>query len=177
MSRRTRTARGAALAAVLALVVAAPVAAEQPTTTVIHRTTDHFGADESGCGFAVTRVFDDKSRLTIKDFSSGVEVLLRHETITITNDDNDVSTVVRTFAREADWYDADADVYRGVISGQWIFGFYPGDMGPDGQVVPDGPGYGLLFTGRGWYTWDDNVGHITEFRYEGTFSDVCAALS
>jgi hypothetical protein len=177
MSRLTRAARGAALAAALALVVAAPAAAVQPTTTVIHRTTDHFGADESGCGFAVTRVFDDKSRLTIKDFSSGVEVLLRHETITITNDGTGASTVVQTFAREADWYDAGADVYRGVVSGRWIFAFYPGDMGPDGQIIPDGEGFGLLFTGRGYYTWDDNVGHITEFRYEGIYSDVCAALS
>jgi hypothetical protein len=163
-------------AMVLILVAAAPVAATQPTTTVVHLTTDHFSAEESGCGFAVTRVFDDKSRITTKDFSDGVEVRLRHETITITNDDNGVSTVVQAFSRSAEWY-AGAGLYPGEISGQWIFGFYPGDMGPDGQIVPDGGGYGLLFTGRGSYTWDDNVGHITQFRYEGTYIDVCAAIS
>jgi hypothetical protein len=177
MVRPRHAARGALIAFAVALVAAAPAAAVQPTTTVIRPTTDHFGADESGCGFAVTRVFDDKSRLTIKDFSSGVEVRLRHETITISNDDTGASTVVQAFSRSAEWYEPDTNTYPGEISGQWIFAFYAGDMGPDGQIVPDGAAYGLLFTGRGWYTWDDNVGHITQFRYEGTYSDVCAALS
>jgi len=176
MKKLARTAPGAAIALVLALAAAGPAAAAQPTTTVVHRTSDHFGADESGCGFAVTRVFDDKARLTTKDFASGVEVRLRHEVITITHDDTGASTVVRAFSRSAEWY-AGGGLYPGEVSGQWIFAFYPGDMGPDGQIVPDGAAFGLLFTGRGWYTWDDNVGHITEFRYEGTYSDVCAALS
>ena len=176
MNTIRRMASGAAVALALALAAAAPAAAAQPTTTVIHRTTDHFGADESGCGFAVTRVFDDNARITTRDFSSGVEVRLRHEVITITNDDSGASTVVRAFSRSAEWYAGDG-LYLGEVSGQWIFAFYPGDMGPAGQIVPDGPGLGLLFTGRGYYTWDDNVGHITEFRYEGTYMDVCAALS
>jgi hypothetical protein len=176
MKALARTASGAVVALVLALAAAAPAAADQPTTTVIHRTTDHFSAEESGCGFAVTRVFDEKARITTKDFTSGVEVRLRHEVITITNDDTGASTVVRAFSRSAEWYAGDG-LYPGEVSGQWIFAFYPGDMGPDGQIVPDGQAYGLLFTGRGYYTWDDNVGHITEFRYEGIYSDVCAALS
>lgn len=176
MRRLTRTAPGAVATLVLALAVAAPAAATQPTTTVVHRTTDNFSAEESGCGFAVTRVFDDKSRITIKDFSSGVELRLRHEVITITNDNTGASTVVRAFSGSAEWY-AGNGLYQGEVSGQWIFAFYPGDMGPDGQIVPDDGGYGLLFTGRGYYTWDDNVGHITQFRYQGTYMDVCAALS
>ena len=176
MGKVTRTAPGAVIALVVALAAAAPAAATQPVTTVIHRTTDHFSAEESGCGFAVTRTFDDNARITIRDFSSGVEVRLRHEVITITNDDTGASTVVRAFSRSAEWYAGDG-LYPGEVSGQWIFAFYPGDMGPDGQIVPNGGGYGLLFTGRGYYTWDDNVAHITQFRYEGTYIDVCAALS
>jgi len=176
MRKLMRPALGAAIALVLALAAAAPAAADQPITTVIHRTTDHFSAEESGCGFAVTRTFSDKSRITVKDFSSGVEVRLRHEVITIRNDDSGATTVVRAFSHSAEWYAGDG-LYPGEVSGQWIFAFYPGEMGPDGQIVPDGGGYGLLFTGRGYYTWDDNVGHITQFRYEGTYIDVCAALS
>ena len=71
--RLIRAARGAVIALVLALIAAAPAAAAAPTKTVLHPTFDHYQADESGCGFAVDRVFNSGARITILDFTNGRE--------------------------------------------------------------------------------------------------------
>src|SRR5437870_2284136 len=69
--RLTRTARGAAIALVFALVVAAPAAASQPTRTVTHFTGDrvaHFPAGD-GCTFDVTVYLSTRAHVTVTEFS------------------------------------------------------------------------------------------------------------
>jgi hypothetical protein len=170
-----RAARGAAMALVFAIVVAAPVAAAAPTKTVLHPISDYYGPADSGCGFAVTRVFNSGARTTYFDYADGSELVTFNSVKTITNLDNDKTFTLHTVGHIYEWVDA-AGLVQGQGNGQFIFGFYPGDVGPDGSVV-QAPGLGYYFTGIAWYTWDPNTEHITAFSYQGSFVDVCAALS
>jgi hypothetical protein len=174
MSRLSRTARGAVIALVLALVAAAPTAAAAPIKTVIHPTFDEFGADESGCGFAVSRTFEPGARKTYFDYADGSEMLTANNTKTITNLDNGKTFTAHTAYRDFEWIDAAGKV-EGKINGQFIFGFYPGDTGPFGTVAA--PGLAYYWTGIAWYTWDPVTEHLTAFSYQASYVDVCAALS
>lgn len=175
MSRPTRAARGAVIALMLSLVVAAPAAAVQPTKTVLHRTHDSFDAQDSGCGFPASRMFNSGARKTIKDFVDGQELTTVNEVRTITNLDNGKTYVERAVGHDIEWLDA-AGLVQGRSNGQFIFAFYPGDIGPDGSVV-QAPGLAYDFTGIAWYAWDPSTEHLTAFSYQGSFVDVCAALT
>lgn len=170
----SRAARGAVIAMVLMFAVAAPAAATAPIKTVVHPTFDQFGADDSGCGFAVSRQFDPNARKTYFDYADGSEMLVANNTKTITNLENGKTFTAHTAYRDMEWWDEAGDV-AGQLSGRFIFAFYPGDTGPDGVVAA--PGLGLYFTGIAWFTWDPDSGHITAFSYLGSYVDVCAALS
>ena len=170
-----RSARGAVIALALALVVAAPVAAAQPIKTVVHPTPDSFSAQDSGCGFAVSRTFKSGSRVTYFDYADGSERVTQNRVITITNLDNDKTVTVHSVGHRFEWWN-DAGQVQGQAEGQFIFAFYPGDIGPDGSVV-QAPGQAYLFTGIAWYTWDPNTEHISAYSYQGSSVDICAALS
>lgn len=164
-----------ALTLVLAFTVAAPAAAAQPTRTVIHPISDYYGPADSGCGFAVSRVFNSGARTTFFDYADGSELSTVNNVKTITNLDNGKTFTEHSVSHRFEWFDAAAGVWRGQINGQFIFAFYPGDIGPLGPVAA--PGQGYYMTGIAWYTWDPNTEHISEFSYQGSFVDVCAALS
>jgi hypothetical protein len=175
LSRLPRAARGAVVALVLALVVAAPAAAAAPTITVLHPTEDYYSAQDSGCGFPVSRVFNPGATTTIFDYPDGSELVVAHNVKTITNLDNGKTFTQRTSVVGFERYDG-AGLVQGQRDGKFIFGFAPGDIGPDGKVV-EAPGLGYEFTGIARYTWDPNTEHLTAFSYRGSFVDICAALS
>ena len=175
MKAPARTASGAVVALVVALAMAAPAAAAKPVKTVVHPTSDSFNAQDSGCGFPVSRDFKSGSRTTYFDYADGSERATINRVITITNLDTDKSVTVHTVGHRFEWWN-DAGMVQGQAEGQFIFAFYPGDIGPDGSVV-QGPGLGYLFTGIAWYTWDPNTEHISAFSFRGSFVDICAALS
>jgi hypothetical protein len=173
MAGLIRVVRGVVPALALVLVVSAPVAAAEPTRTVFDLTgTTTFSADESGCGFAVSASYAPRSRATVTDFSDGTEVYMEHSVSTLTA--NSKTFVKRNFYYDVATVDA-SGVMHGVEYGQSTWSFLPGDIGPYGLV--GAPGLGLHFDGTVRYTYDLNIGAITEFAYTGKITDVCALLS
>ena len=174
MARLIRSARGAVIAVVLAVLWAAPAAAAQPTRTVFHPTGGLHPAGQ-GCAFDISYVDAPGARITITDFSDGTEMTVVHAIATLTNDDTGATFVHMAFFHDVFWLDAANGVYRDMTNGQFVVWFYPGDVGPYGIVGDDG--LALRFEGTVWAAYDPTTFAITEFAYQGTITDVCAALS
>lgn len=173
----TRAARGALIAVALALVASAPAAAAQPTRIVIDGGpgTRQLPAG-TFCDFDVTSDRPLGSRLTIWDFSDGREALVGNVVRrTITNDATGATFVASTTAHEVDWFDADSTLVRGVATGQFMYQFVPGDVGPDGVVLDHL--LELFIQGQATYVFDSNTGATLEITIEGTATDICAAIS
>jgi hypothetical protein len=172
-----RSARGAVIAVVLALVVAAPAAAAQPTRTVTHFSAGatHFPAG-TGCEFDVTAYRTDNSFSIITDFSDGREMGIFHSSRrTIVNDATGATFVETTANREVDRFDTDAGVIRGSVTGQSIFQFAVGDVAPDGSIVDHV--YAIFIRGKVSYVIDDTTFATLAISVEGTYTDICAAIS
>jgi len=174
MARLTRTARGAVIALILAVVWAAPAAAAQPTRTVSHPTGGSHPAGQ-GCAFDISYVDAPGSRITVTDFSDGREAADVHAVATLTNDETGATFVHKAFFHDVSWFDAADGVYRDVTHGQFVVWFFPGDVGPYGIVGADG--LSLRIEGTVWSAWGPNANAITEFAYVGTVTNVCALLS
>ncbi len=176
MSRLTRTARGSVIAIALALVAAAPAAAVQPTRTVIVAgPVSHYPAG-TGCDFDVTVYRSPGSRTTITDFSDGHEMLLNHATHrTIVNDATGAAFVETSAYREVDRFDADAGVIRGAVTGQSIFAFAPGDVAPNGSIVDHT--YSIFIRGKVSYVIDATTFATLAISVQGSYTDICAAIS
>jgi hypothetical protein len=170
--RLARSARGAVIALVLALVVAAPVAAAQPTRTVDGLSSFvipaglscpfDVAAEPSG-GFITTTIFND-GRVQLSVRARGAYVNLATGARFPTLD---------TY-RDLSRYDDATGIHVGTENGETTWSFYPGDMGPFGIVQYPGALY--HFVGTVSYTADADF-HILTFANTGTLTDVCAALS
>ena len=68
----------------------------------------------------------------------------------------------------------DGGLIRGEISGQFIWQFYPGDVGLDGVVLDHL--LALFMVGRATYVVDANSGATLEINFIGTSTDICAAI-
>ena len=174
MARLTRSAHGAAIALVFALLVAAPAAAAQPTRTVFHPTGGLHPAGQ-GCAFNISYVDAPGARITVTDFSDGSEASDVHAVATLTNDSTGSTFVHKAFFHDVNWLDAANGVFRGMTNGQSVFWFFPGDVGPYGIV--GGDGLALRIEGTIWYAADATTFAVKEFSYQGTVTDVCALLS
>ncbi len=174
MSRLTRTVRGAGIAVALALLVAAPAAAAQPTRTVIVAgPATHYPAG-TGCDFDVTVYRPRGGWNTFTDFSDGREAIVNHVVErTITNDTTGATFVETSVAHEVDRFDGDLII--GAINGQFIFQFFPGDVGPDGVVLDHL--LALYVQGRATYVVDGTTFATLAISIVGTTTDICAALS
>lgn len=173
-TRLPRTARGAVIAMALALVVAAPAAAAQPTRTIIWAGPVGYFPAGSGCDFDVTVYRSPGSRTTISDFSSGTETILNHASHrAITNDATGAQFVESSISHEADTFDG--DLIHGSINGQFIWQFYPGDVGPDGLVLDHL--LALFVVGQATYTVDANTYATLAIDFVGQMTDICAAIS
>ena len=172
--RLTRTTRGAVVALALALLGAAPAAAAQPTRTVIVAgPVAHYPAG-TGCEFDVTVYRSPGSRTTITDFSDGNEMLLNHATHrTITNDATGATFVEESISHEVDTFPN--GLITGTINGQFIWEFYPGDVGPDGVVLDHL--LALYVQGVATYVVDGTTYATLEIHIVGTITDICAAIS
>ena len=171
----TRTARGAVIALALALIAAAPAAAAQPTRTVTYvGLVAHYPAG-TGCDFDVTVYRSAGSRYTNTSFSDGRFVTENHAVHrTITNDATGATFVESSISHEVDRFD-DAGLIVGTISGQFIWQFYPGDVGPDGVVLDHL--LALFIQGTATYVVDANTGATLKITIVGTTTDICAAIS
>jgi hypothetical protein len=172
--RLTRSARGAVIALALAVLWATPAAASQPTRTVLHPTGGLHPAGQ-GCAFDISYVDAQGAFIAVTDFSDGTEAAIVHAVATLTNDDTGATFVHKAFFHDVDWFDAADGVWRAVTSGQSVFWFYPGDVGPYGIVGADG--LALRIEGTIWSAWDPNANAVTEFAYVGTVTNVCTLLS
>jgi hypothetical protein len=174
MNQLTRTARGTVIALGLALVVAAPAAAAQPTrTVVVAPPLTHYPAG-TGCDFDVTVYRPAGGWTAITDFSDGREMLINHAIKrTITNDATGATFVEESISREVDRFENGQIV--GMISGQFIWQFYPGDVGPDGVVLDHL--LALYIQGSATYVVDANTFATLAITLQGTATDICAALS
>lgn len=176
MTRLTRPARGAAIGLGLALVIAAPVAAAQPTRSV-YRATDlveHFPAG-TGCTFDVTVGLTPGAQLTVTDFSDGREVVEVHSMHrTITDDATGATFVENQEFRDAEWIDATSGLLRGESSGQFIDQFFSGDVGPYG-VVDQPVAYSVI--GSQTYVVDPTTYATLALSIKGTITNICAAIS
>jgi hypothetical protein len=157
------------IAAALTLLIASSAGARAPYR-------EHLPADDNvfpGCSFDVnvhpegrrTLTIFDSGRLTIH--VSGVEAM--------TNADTGFS---KSYARNylfRESFDEHDNVVRGQISGRFGWIIVPGDVGPDGEVDPDG---GLVnIVGQLRYTADPDTFAITSFQVRGTLTDICAELA
>ena len=174
MSRLTRSARGAVIALMLALVCAAPTAAAQPTRTVFS-SQSHVDPAGTACPFDVLFEPLPGGFDAITDFSDGREAFSAHVDVLVTNQESGATFVHKAKFTGIDRYDPATGIDLGVTNGQVLMQFYPGDMGPFGVVGSSGAL--LRFVGTSWYTWDANANAITAFGYQGTVTDVCALLS
>jgi hypothetical protein len=171
----TLSARGAVIALGLALVLAAPAAAAQPTRTVIDaQPFTHYPAGTGCADFDVTVYRPQGGWTAITDFSDGREAIVTHVIErTITNDATGATFVETSVANEVDRLENGQII--GTISGQFILEFYPGDVGPDGVVLD----HVLALYIQGWATYvvDDTTFATLAIQINGTTTDICAALS
>ena len=177
MTKLTRTARGAVIALVLALVWATPAAAVQPTRTVTHLTGDrvgHFPAG-TGCTFDVTVYVNSRAHVTVTEFSDGREVYEVHSMKrTITSDVTGTSFVENQEYHDVEWIDPTSGLRLGESSGQFIDQFFPGDVGPYGVV--DQP-VAFAIIGSQTYVLDPTTYATLALTIEGTVTNICAAIS
>jgi len=174
MAKLTRSVRGAVIAVALALLLAAPAAAAQPTRTVFYPTGGLHPAGQ-GCAFDISFVDAPGSRITVTDFSNGTEATDVHAIATLTNDATGATFVHKAFFHDLSWFDAANGVWRDVTNGQVVVWLYPGDIGPYGIVGADG--LAVRIEGTVWSAWDPNANAVTEFAYKGTVTNVCTLLS
>ena len=170
----TRSARGAVIALVLAVVWAAPAAATQPTRTVVAaQPITHFPAG-TGCDFDVTVYRPLGGWTAITDFSGGREAIVNHAIQrTITNDATGATFVEESISHEVDTFPN--GLITGKINGQFIWQFYPGDVGPDGIVLDHL--LALYIQGNASYVVDGTTFATLEIDIVGTMTDICAAIS
>jgi hypothetical protein len=170
----TRTARGAVIALVLAVVWAAPAAAVQPTRTVISSVPfTHYPAG-TGCDFDVTVYRPQGGWVAFTDFSDGRETIIAHVIQrTITNDVTGATFVETSVSHEVDRFENGQIL--GMINGQFIWQFYPGDVGPDGAIVDHL--LALYIQGSATYVVDGTTFATLAITIKGTMTDICAALS
>jgi hypothetical protein len=177
MLKLTRRARGAVIAVVLALVVAAPAAAAQPTRTVIYFDPGtRLLPAGTFCAFDVTSDRVMGARLTFTDFSDGREASMGLTVRrTYSNPATGASFAADTTAHEVDRFDPDTTLVRGEATGQFIYQFVPGDVGPGGVIVDHL--LEIYIQGKVTYVYDANTGATLEITIVGTTTDICAAIS
>jgi len=175
--RLPRVARGAVIALVLTVMVAAPAAAAQPTRTVTHLPGDrvgHFPAG-TGCTFDVTVYSSPPAHVAVTDFSYGTEVYEVHGMMrTITSDVTGKTFLDNLQYRDAEWIDPATGMIRGETSGQFIDTFWPGDVGPYG-VVTENVSYAII--GSQTYVLDPNTYATLALTIKGTITNICEVIS
>lgn len=151
-------------ASALALVAAPTAGAGQPFTEPIPLEDQVLPV----CAFDVG--FDRDGREYMRIFDSGRFTVHSYGRPTLTNADTDESVSYRLRYLFTDTGDG-----RGSVTGRSLWTINPGDVGPSGEVDPDG---GLIHVvGRLHYVADPETFAITSLTIDGRVTDVCDALS
>ena len=174
MTNLKRTARGVVIAVVLALTVAAPAAAAQPSRTVSHLLSTWVLPAGTACAFDVEGQPSSGFR-TSTSFSDGREMYSVHAKGAYVNMATGARFETRDIFTEVDRFDPVTGILTGLNDGATTSSFSPGDMGPFGVVGSNGALY--HFVGTIHYTYDTNTNAFDIVSYSGTVTDVCAALS
>ena len=175
LARPTRPAAGAAIALVLAIAAAAPVAAAEPTRTVyqLHYPFFTIGAGNA-CDFAVEGhpSWGFQASTQFSDGSTQWSVRAHGAYVNPANGDS--------YWVEDNWRDRDVPIAGGTrifstVNGQATYTFYPGDMGPYG-LVDHVVMYHIV--GTTYATWDSVTYQTYAFSWHGgTITNVCEELS
>jgi hypothetical protein len=175
MNTLRRTASGAAIALVIALAAAAPVAAAQPDRYVITGTlVSHYPAGE-GCEFDVTAYKLPSAHTTVTTFSDGTQFYDAHSLHRrIVNDATGAEYDENIVSHEVDHVDG-AGIDHGSINGQFIWEFYPGDVYLDGTILDHV--VALDMVGSATYVVNWNTGATLQISFVGQYADICAAIS
>lgn len=172
LARLPRAARGAVIALGLALVVAAPAAAAQPTRTV-HGLHGFTIPADMACPFDVEGQ-PSSGFSAYTEFSDGRLMGSVHAKGDYVNAETGARYPTLDNFQFVQWYDAITGNTYVVLEGQAADSFLPGDTGPFGTVGAHGAFYD--FVGRITFTIDAN-GATTQFSWVGTATNICAALS
>jgi hypothetical protein len=159
-----RKLRTALVVTALALVAVPTATATQPYTEPIDLEPHVF----SDCGYDIG--FEPDGTDYMRIFDSGRFTVHSHGSPTLTNLETGESKTYRLRYQFQDTGDG-----HGQISGRFLFVILPGDVGPSGEVDPDG---GLVhIVGRLELVADPETFAITSFQVSGRLTDVCAALA
>jgi hypothetical protein len=173
--RLARTARGAVIALALALVVAAPAAAAQPTRTVYPLHYPFFTiAAGNGCDFAVEGHPSWGFQVGTEFSDGSVQYSVRAHGAYV-NPANGDSYWVEDNWRDRDTFVAGTTLVHSVVNGQATYTFYAGDMGPYGLVT-----HVIMYhiVGTTYATWDSVTYQTYAFKWTGgTITNVCDELS
>ncbi|HET9682047.1 MAG TPA: hypothetical protein VFP19_08405 [Candidatus Limnocylindrales bacterium] len=175
MARLTRAARGAAIALVFALLLAAPAAAAAPTPV---RTVYALSPFTIPAGQACT--FDVEGHpywgFTAKTvFPNGLIAHSVRAHGAYVNPANGATYLTADNFYVIDDVDPATGIDHVTLDGMAADSFLPGDTGPFGIVGPDPAFYD--FVGRITFDYNLNTGVTTNFTWHGTATDICAALS
>jgi hypothetical protein len=181
LSRLPRVARGAGIAAVLTLAVAAPAAAASPAAavatpirTVHHDLTPFTIPAGQACTFDVQgQPYWGFSAKTV--FPNGLifHSVRAHGAYVNAETGARYETADNFFA--IDNVDPVTNIDHVTLDGMAADSFLPGDTGPYGIVGP-GPAF-YDFVGRITFDYNLDTGVTTNFTWKGTATDICAALS
>jgi hypothetical protein len=158
----------AAVGAAIVLAGAAGAGAHQPFREPIELTPDVIPL----CTFNIQFTPHGAEYQTL--FDSGRVTVHAHGSPTLTNLDTGYSKVylLRHILRQT--FDADTNEFVANISGRLLFEILPGDVGPSGEVDPDG---GMVYiVGQLRFTVDPDTFALTSFTVNGAMTDVCADL-
>ena len=159
-----RKLRTACVVTALALVAVPAASATQPYTEPIDLDPQVI----SECGYDIG--FEPKGTEYMRIFDSGRFTVHSHGSPTLTNLETGESKTYRLRYQFQDTGDG-----HGEISGRFLFTILPGDVGPSGEVDPDG---GIVhIVGRLDMVADPDTFAITSFQVSGRLTDVCAALA
>lgn len=170
----TRPARGAFIAVVLALMVAAPAAASTPPTRIVRDLHPFVLPAGTACAFDVAGE-PTGGFVAVTTFSDGtVQVSVRARGAYV-NLDTGARFPTEDTSLVIDRFDPATGIDVAVLKGQNSYNFLPGDMGPFGVVGSNAVFYHIV--GSVSFTWDSVANRVTQFAYSGTVTDICAALS
>ena len=155
-------------------LMAAPAAyAAKPDRTTFEVHTPDLIPAGLGCAFDV--LWSPDGKVAVTTFGDGRTVTHGNGEVTLTNLDTGATFVHRARDNQTATYDAATNELVESVSGQVVYNFYPGDVGPWG-VVSD-PGMLVRFSGRETDRFSLDTFAYTSFSYSGNVTDVCAALA
>lgn len=148
---------------------ASGAAAHQPYREPIDLTTQVIPL----CSFDVQLTPHGAEYLTV--FDSGRLAVHAHGSPTLTNLDTGYSKTYRLRHLFQETFDANANEFVDQLTGRSLFVIFPGDVGPSGEVDPDG---GIVYiVGQLRFTTDPDTFAVNSFTVDGTITDVCADLA